>query len=84
MSNKLDTAVNELFKETENHSCEQIGKAFVTFLLEAQHNSWDGVPTRDKAAMGRLVSDFRFWLKHNGGTDTPYVYTGSEYLTTDR
>jgi hypothetical protein len=86
MNNKLDTAVNELFKETEKLSSQQIGKAFVTFLLEAQHGSWDGVPSRDKAAMGRFVEDFTGWLKHSAPKDTSpaYVFTGSRYLTTDR
>lgn len=89
--NLLDQAVKNLFEVTKTKSCEQVGKEFVTYVLESAHNNWEGHNHRDKAAYARLIMDFAVALegsydhedkkKHGLGS---YVYTGSEYLTTDR
>lgn len=86
MSKTLDDAVSNLFEATKSKTSEQIGAMFVEFVLEAQHGSWDGVPSKDKAAMGRFLQDLSLWIGHYGDQNksSPVVYTGTQYMTADR
>lgn len=80
----LDQAVRDLFKATKTKSAQQVGKAFVVYVLESAHQGWDGHEPRDKAAYARLLQDFALSLEAGGDELTTPIFTGSEYLTTDR
>lgn len=80
---KLDESVTKFFDYSKNHTCQEIGANLISFLMEAEHGDWDGVPSRDKAAMSRLIDDLRSWSSSIDKPD-PVMFTGSQYLTKDR
>jgi hypothetical protein len=88
MTDQLATGVAELFAATSTRSCAEIGHMFVTYVLESNHNSWEGFESRDKAAMGRMLQDMARWIGSHEQDDLKptemAVYTGSRFLTSDR
>lgn len=79
----LDDAVDKFFEFSKTHSAQDIGALIVEVLLEAQHNSWDGMLTKDKAPIARFLNDL---VTYGKGIQVfnPVIFTGSQYLTTDR
>jgi hypothetical protein len=80
---QLDTAIADLFEVTQSCSAEEIGATFMEYILESQHQGWDGHNLRDKAAYARLIEDFALALK-SFQRGNPVLFTGSRYLTRDR
>lgn len=88
MADQLTSAVQDFFAATSTRSCAEIGHMLTTYVLESNHNSWEGFESRDKAAMGRMLADMARWMASHEPADLKptemAIYTGSRFLTTDR
>lgn len=50
-------------QEMRKHDLDIIGRAFLTFIAEANHGSWDSIPREELIGFNNLLADFTYWLK---------------------
>jgi hypothetical protein len=66
-------------RELEAMSPREFKGAFMSYMLEAEHGSWDGYARSDLTGIRRFVSDFAEYAKVMDDKDE-VIYTGSEYF----
>lgn len=81
IGSKLDVAVTDVFERVTNCTFAEVGAAFLEYLLESEHQGWEGTDSKDKAAIGRFLTDLCYSFEP--GTRTDGIFTGSRWLTKD-
>jgi hypothetical protein len=81
MTNTLDTAVTDVFERVTDCTFAEVGAGFLEYLLESEHQGWDGTPSKDKAAIARFLQDLK--QAFAPGTRTDAMFTGTRYITKD-
>jgi hypothetical protein len=95
MSNEDTTAQEELGKAlkrlwtlSKTRSSRDMGHLFLEYILESEYGGWEGFDdNQDLPAIAALINDIVTYGEHAGGLDPnkpATIFTGVEYLTTDR
>jgi hypothetical protein len=76
--------LEQQFSETDpnqppRRTREELGGALISYIIEANHQGWDGFSSRDLTGIGRFLEDFsRIFTGYGGETEdfTRTIYTG--------
>lgn len=67
---------------------KELGAIFANYLIESNHNNWDGHNRRDLTGIRHLFQDMMLFkdgmIIDGGKIDTLPIFTGATYCTADR